>query len=513
MAVRIADYYDHFRLRSLGFLIASQIFIFALFVALLWFLNDYLRVDLSNAVSACIALFTSIEVIVMTLTFKAITEPIRIMNQAISHVSNQASDLPAPYINKPQYEKNGLKALVQTIYDLALKGTPDLVVKTADTTTMNSDSAMAILNAMPVGIIGLDTDGKVAFANKNAPIRIDTSQKQEIELLFSKDESLTHWLTASQIEKLRDTHTWSRVPNKLPDEADRKLFDVIAEYEKGSASGFETLIITIDRTSHYATAEEDMDFIALAAHELRGPVTVIRGYLDVINEELADVLKPDQHELIDRLSVSANRLSGYINNILNVSRFDRRHLKLHLHEDKLAEIVDSLKPDLDMRARTQNRILTYNLPTDLPTIAADRNSLSEVISNLVDNAIKYSNDGGQIIVTATVKGDFVEMSVQDFGMGIPASVVSGLFAKFYRSHLSRQTVSGTGLGLYICKAIIESHGGQIWVRSTEGQGSIFGFSVPVYATVADKLLASDNDNQDIIQSAHGWIKNHSMMRK
>lgn len=513
MAVRIADYYDRFRMRSLGFLIASQIIIFALFVTLLWFLNNYLRVDLSNAVSACIALFTCIEVIVMTFTFKAITEPIKIMTQAVSHVSNQASDLPAPYINKPQYEKNGLKALVQTIYDLALKDPADLNMQSKEIATMNSDNAMTILNALPVGVIGLDPDGKVAFANKNAPIRIDTAGKQEIELLFNKDESLTHWLTASQIEKLRDTHTWSRVPNKLPDEADRKLYDVISEYEKGSASGFETLIITIDRTKQYSAAEEDMDFIALAAHELRGPVTVIRGYLDVINEELADVLKPDQHELIDRLSVSANRLSGYINNILNVSRFDRRHLQLHLHEDKLIEIVESLKPDLDMRARTQNRILTYKLPTDLPTIAADRNSLSEVISNLIDNAIKYSNDGGQIIVTAEVKGDFVEMSVQDFGMGIPASVVTGLFGKFYRSHLSRQTVSGTGLGLYICKAIIESHGGQIWVRSTEGQGSIFGFSVPVYATVADKLLASDNGNQDIIQSAHGWIKNHSMMRK
>lgn len=513
MAVRIADYYDRFRLRTLGFLIAAQVLIFALFIALLWFLHDYLHVDLSNAVSACIALFTCIEVIVMALAFRAITEPIKLITQAVSHVSNQASDLPAPYINKPEYERSGFKSLVQTIYDLALKSPADLNLKDTELAKMNSDNAMVILNALPVGIIGLDEEGKVAFANKNAPVRIDTSDKQEIELLFNKDESLTHWLTTSQIEKLRDTHTWARIPNKLPDEAERKLFDVIAEYEKGSSSGFETLIVTIDRTAHYATAEEDMDFIALAAHELRGPVTVIRGYLDVINQELADVLKPDQHELIDRLSVSANRLSGYINNILNVSRYDRRHLNLHLHEDKLAEILNSLKPDLEMRARTQNRILTFNLPTDLPTIAADRNSLSEVISNLIDNAIKYSNDGGQVIVSAEVKGDFVEMTVQDFGIGIPSSVVSSLFSKFYRSHRSRQTVSGTGLGLYICKAIVESHGGQIWVRSTEGQGSIFGFSVPIYSTVADKLLASDNGNQGIIQSGHGWIKNHSMMRK
>jgi signal transduction histidine kinase len=256
-----------------------------------------------------------------------------------------------------------------------------------------------------------------------------------------------------------------------------------------------------------------MDFIALAAHELRGPITVIRGYLDVLRDELTPVMQPDQTELIDRLNVSADRLSGYINNILNVSRYDRRHLQLHLHEDKLDQIVEGLRSDLDMRARTQNRLLSFNIPIDLPTIAADRNSLSEVISNLVDNAIKYSNEGGQIIVTAAVKGNFVECTVQDFGIGIPGNLVQNLFSKFYRSHVSRSTVAGTGLGLYISKAIVESHGGQIWVSSTEGQGSTFGFTLPVYATVADKLLASDNANEGIIESAHGWIKNHAMVRK
>jgi two-component system phosphate regulon sensor histidine kinase PhoR/two-component system sensor histidine kinase VicK len=92
-------------------------------------------------------------------------------------------------------------------------------------------------------------------------------------------------------------------------------------------------------------------------------------------------------------------------------------------------------------------------------------------------------------------------------------VVGGLFSKFYRSHRSRQTVGGTGLGLYICKAIVDAHGGSIWVRSTEGQGSTFGFTVPIYSTVAAKLAAGDNQSKDIVQRPEGWIKNHAMYRR
>jgi signal transduction histidine kinase len=99
--------------------------------------------------------------------------------------------------------------------------------------------------------------------------------------------------------------------------------------------------------------------------------------------------------------------------------------------------------------------------------------------------------------------------VTDNGIGIPANVVGNLFHKFYRSHRSRETVAGTGIGLYICKAIIESHGGKIGVTSTEGVGSTFSFTVPTYASVAEKLQANDYTNAGLISSSDGWIKNHS----
>jgi two-component system phosphate regulon sensor histidine kinase PhoR/two-component system sensor histidine kinase VicK len=120
--------------------------------------------------------------------------------------------------------------------------------------------------------------------------------------------------------------------------------------------------------------------------------------------ELEETLEPDQRELLKRLVVSANRLSGYINNILNTSKYDRRHLKIRLSENSLANIYDIIKDDMVLRAQSQNRLLSVNIPSDLPTVAADCSSVSEVISNLIDNALKYSHEGGVVNVSASVYG-------------------------------------------------------------------------------------------------------------
>jgi two-component system phosphate regulon sensor histidine kinase PhoR/two-component system sensor histidine kinase VicK len=156
--------------------------------------------------------------------------------------------------------------------------------------------------------------------------------------------------------------------------------------------------------------------------------------------------------------------------------------------------------------------LNVTIPEGLPTIAADTASLGEVFGNLIDNAIKYSNEGGSINVSASSKGDTIEWTVEDHGIGMPSSVVSNLFQKFYRSHRSRETVAGTGIGLYISKAIVESHGGTISVRSEDGHGSTFIVTLPTYKMVADKIKQDNNGNEALISSNGSWIKNHNMYR-
>ncbi|HEU4830704.1 MAG TPA: HAMP domain-containing sensor histidine kinase [Candidatus Saccharimonadales bacterium] len=445
-------------------------------------------------------------------TFVAITKPTKDLMSAIVHIAGDRSNLTPPNPNSKKYEKTGFKQALQTIYELSgARAEKSLTTPADDEHTAPASSAISdALDISICGFITLGHDRVVSYSNKAAPIRIDSSGVKSLNLLFNGTDTLDAWLDACDENAVHAEKIWTRIPDRLPGEEGRRLFDVIASYQKGAKT--ETVLTLIDRTSLYLIDEENLDFISFAAHELRGPITVIRGYLDVLEDELKDVLQDDQHELFRRLVVSANRLSGYINNILNTSRYDRRHLKVHLIEDSVANVYDTIKDDMQLRASSQNRLLSVQLPADLPTIAVDRASLSEVFANLIDNAVKYSNEGGTINVNAAVKGDYVEVSIQDFGIGMPGSVVSNLFQKFYRSHRSRETVAGTGIGLYISKAIVESHGGTIAVRSEEGKGSTFIVSLPIYATVAHKLQAGNNSNEGLIDQGKGWIKNHSMFR-
>jgi signal transduction histidine kinase len=435
--------------------------------------------------------------------------PLRDLTSALTHVSGEPTITTPPNPNAKHFERDGFKPLLQLIYEMAADDKQnDIIAKPSDKPAADFTAA---LNNTAAGFIILNTKQEVLYANSKAPIHTDTKGKKVIDLIFDDDTTLESWLKDCEEHAVHADHSWLRVANKITGEDGRKIYDIVASYQKGSDA--EVVMTLFDRSSEYQPEDDDLDFIAFAAHELRGPITVIRGYLDVLGDELEDKLDVDQVELLKRLVVSANRLSSYVNNILNASRYDRRHLKVRLHEDSITDIYDTISDDMQLRAASQNRMLSVQIPSDLPSVAADRASASEVFSNLIDNAIKYSNEGGLVNVSAKIEGDFVKVSVQDHGIGMPGSVVSNLFHKFYRSHRSRETVAGTGIGLYISKAIVESHGGKIEVRSAVGEGSTFTFSLPVYSTVAEKLGADNNSNESLIEHDEGgWIKNHAMYR-
>jgi two-component system phosphate regulon sensor histidine kinase PhoR/two-component system sensor histidine kinase VicK len=455
---------------------------------------------------AILATTIGVNVILLTL----LTLPFKDLTSALTHVSGEPTNVAPPNPNARHFERDGFKPILQLVYKLALGDTGDKPATTSES-QLPVTAISAALDNTDVGFIIMNEQGVITYANPKAPVHTTPEGSRVIDLLFDDTFTLDAWLKECEQHAVHSEHTWKRLPNKITGEEDRKIYDVTASYQKGSAA--EVVITLFDRSTDYQPDDDNLDFIAFAAHELRGPITVIRGYLDVFGDEVGYKLDGHLAVLIKRLVVSANRLSGYINNILYASRYVRRHLKVHLVEDTITNIYDSIKDDIDLRAASQGRMLSVHLPDDLPTVAADAASVSEVLSNLIDNALKYSNEGGAVNVTATTEGNFVSVSVQDHGIGMPGNVVSNLFHKFYRSHRSRETVSGTGIGLYISKAIVESHGGKIGVRSVENEGSTFTFSLPIYSTVADKLQASNNSNEGLINRTEGgWIKNHAMFR-
>ena len=497
-------YWKRYRRQVFFTVAAMQIFILLVVGCLIAYFNLLSTQRITETVILIVAgstlLFANIALVFY------IVKPLKTLSDAILHIAgiNNGSTLPNP--NNSRNKATHLSSLLKVLYDR-----PSEAGVSKDISNDSVHSSQAMVDDVAAGIIAFDHEGKVVFNNKTAPIREAKEGGVELELEFYNEESLTEWFKKCEENTVRADKVWERVASIPAGQPDRKLFDVVASYRKGN--DLPLVAFFIDRTNDYNNEEDDLNFIAFAAHELRGPITVIKGYLDTLMDEMGDGLTDEQHQLFDRLVVSSNRLSAYINNILNAARFDQRHLRLNLVEVSLADIYNEVADDMSLRASSQHRILNVNIPATLPAVAADIASASEVISNLIDNALKYSNEGGVVNVSAQVKDGFIETVVKDNGIGMPANVVSNLFHKFYRSHRSRETVAGTGIGLYISKGIIESHGGTIEVRSVEGEGSTFSFTLPIYATVAEKLGAQRGDNAELIKShKSGWIRNHGEIR-
>jgi signal transduction histidine kinase len=387
--------------------------------------------------------------------------------------------------------------------------------------TKVSEGNMALVDSLPVGFLVFNSKTELTKGNKNAYTLLgytDGSEPEASQIMeqikqFKSNGSqinFTDWLHEARSSKIQLIKRWPMV--KIENGETLTVCDVIAHYNKADSYGNDLVLLFIDRSEEYDRQEKQMEFISLAAHELRGPITVMRGLVDILQDEAGPTLSKEHNELITRIIVSARQLAGYVDNILGASRVDRDTFEVHPAETDWQSVVNQSIQDLTVRAEAHRRKLEFTVAKGLPTVAVDSSAILHVINNLVDNAIKYSPEGGKVIINAVLKEDTVETTIQDFGMGIPANVVDNLFTKFYRSHRSKQIVSGTGLGLYLCKAIVEAHGGSIWVRSTEGAGTTFGFTLPTYASVADQIKAGNNED-GIIRGSHGWIKNHALYRR
>ncbi|HET6924696.1 MAG TPA: ATP-binding protein, partial [Candidatus Saccharimonadales bacterium] len=289
------------------------------------------------------------------------------------------------------------------------------------------------------------------------------------------------------------------------------LFDLAAYYTKDSPTGVETMLVLFDHTKAYSQDDQAISFIALTVHELRTPLTLLRGYIEAFEEELDGKLDPEMKDFMFKMSATAQQLIAFVNNILNVARLDDDQLELQLREQPWGDIVRAAANGLALRAKVRGITLEYSIAQGLPTVGVDRMSIIEVINNLVDNAIKYSGESKRIRIATRMNAEgLVETTVQDFGVGIPDNVIPNLFTKFYRDHHNRAQIGGTGLGLYLSKAIVDAHGGSIWVTSKVGEGSTFGFTLLPFSQLSSEQRTADNS---IVRDTHGWIKNHSLYRR
>lgn len=223
------------------------------------------------------------------------------------------------------------------------------------------------------------------------------------------------------------------------------------------------------------------EFLSIASHQLRTPVSALKGYLSMMIEGDFGPMPEKINKLLKDLFDSASRLARTINVFLNVSRIEAGRLKLEKKPMQISDLVVSVVNELSSSAQNKGLVLSYEAGTTaLPLVYADGDKLREVVLNLVDNAIKYTPQGS-IKIQTTVKDNILEFSSTDTGVGIDAADAQALFRKFVRGDGAAQiNTGGSGLGLFIAQKIIKEHEGNIWVESAgKGKGSVFKFTVPL----------------------------------
>lgn len=238
------------------------------------------------------------------------------------------------------------------------------------------------------------------------------------------------------------------------------------------------------RVVHDITKEKELEqlkdeFFATVSHELRTPLFSIQGFAQLLQDQ-PDLDAETRAEFLATIQRQAGRLGDMVNNLLDLSKFDQGRLELETEPVMMVDLIHQTILKLQGFAHQQKVKLVSKLPPMLPTITGDKQRLEQVLTNLIGNAIKFSNAGDEVLIFAQKTDNRLQVSVKDSGIGIPAEALEHIFSRYYRAeHKNDRVVSGSGLGLYISKKIVEEHGGRIWVESAEGQGSTFYFSLPL----------------------------------
>lgn len=357
---------------------------------------------------------------------------------------------------------------------------------------VEADKTKAIVEGIADGVIVFDATHKVIMINPtaermlNLPVPIVLGRDMH-DLIGEADEALDREATLTILtvlsalvgsrERLEAGESLIQTRFQIGERTITASFTPVALTDGGP---FNIVAVFRDITKEAEIDRMKSEFLSMAAHELRAPMTSIKGYSDMLLLGLVGEYDERQKQFLNTIKANVDRVLEMVNEFSEISRIETGALKLdvkRLHlDDLVSEVVVSLRPQIE--AKKIN--LTVEVPPDLPQVWGDRTRIIQVLTNLVTNAYKYTPEGGQIAIMAQWLDDSMQVDVTDTGIGIGPQDQERLFTHFFRAdHPEVRRVAGTGLGLSIAKSIVEMHGGRIWVESQLGEGSTFSFTLPL----------------------------------
>lgn len=346
----------------------------------------------------------------------------------------------------------------------------------------------AILAGMGEGLIALDEKGLVALVNQRAAELFDMPR----DTLFGRP-------LEQSIPELHDEQDKELAPGKRPEVVAKTTMEPTNEVYTFHLQDGGKLAISINATPimnekkvvgivlvvRDVTHEKEVDrmkteFISLASHQLRTPLSAIRWFSEMLVSGDAGKLNAEQQEFAQNVYDSTERMIALVSSLLNISRIESGRIMIDPKPTDVKELVSGIVNDLRAKIEERKQNLVISVHDGLPKINLDPRLISQVYMNFLTNAIKYTPKGGEVSVFVSRKGDDLVSQITDNGYGIPKKQQGKLFQKFFRAeNVTKIETDGTGLGLYLVKAIIESSGGKVWFESEEGKGTTFWFSLPM----------------------------------
>ena len=357
--------------------------------------------------------------------------------------------------------------------------------QTIESLTFERNKLESVLMSIVNGVVVCDNHDKVIMVNNYAKRLLEVDEKDIVNTQIQQFcDSSGEFCFADKITQFKDTpldDDGSPVPFNI--EIDKRILKcLISPMFTRSNSYVGYIIVLIDVTKDVEMDQLRSNFISNVSHELRTPVTVLRSYIDTLYSYGNDFDFNTQREFIGVMNQEIIRLNRMVNDILDFSRYEAQNVKMEKTKTDIIEIIEDAVNQVQVLAKEHDLTISIMKEPDLPQIYVNIDSISRAFMNILSNAIKYSPDGKRIKVRVerSRDGEYVEVSVEDQGPGISEQDQKKVFDRFYRCENATHTVKGTGLGLHLVKVTVEKHHhGQVFVNSKEGEGSTFGFRLPI----------------------------------
>lgn len=458
--------------------------------------------------SAAIIFVAMIFAIVMSLIFRRqLITPIRKLILGVRRIEGGEFDHAIDLNTKDEFQElaNTFNSMGLSIQKLILD------LKTKNFNLADEQNRLSnILRSVSDGIIALNSTGQIISINPPAAKLVGKTVE---DLMNRPMVGNFNWKIKGKdfVPELKKPGLYHYSDLVLQHGIEVAYLDLMVTVIDNKESEVATIITVHDQTQSRELDVMKLDFVAIAAHELRTPVTVVQGYLSLLNKDALENMTVINIENLQKAINGTNQLRDLINKLLNISRVDRGEMDMHFEKLDLVGLVSEVCKQHDSMARTRQQTIKFDAgDNDYVYVPGDVSSLTEVLNNLISNALKYTGDGDTIKVNLKVDypKDEVRVEVKDNGPGISPEHRSKLFTKFYR--VERSLVAGnrgTGLGLYLAKSIIDLHHGKIGIDPFEGagKGSTFFFTLPIFDEVKHSVLLS-KDKEKVAGGIHGWFK-------